>query len=392
MRINTIVNRYIFRELFSPFALSLTILTFIFLMTKILEITNLIVNYQIGIGTVALMLLFSMPFFLIFTIPMSVMISVLLTFLRMSSDNEIVALKAGGQSTYALVPPVLLFCLAGAAATCVTSVYGLPRGRMAFKNLAYALAMSNVNVGLRARTFNDRFDGVVLYVNRIDVQTRELIDVFIEDQRTPGAITTVVAPRGKIFSDPGKMVFRLRLFDGSVHQVDLQGRAGHSIRFETYDVRLDIKQVITAARGGPKDEEEMSLAELRAYLDQATVRNDQYYLTLMEFHKKFSIPFSCIALGLLALPLGIQSRSAKRSYGVILSLVFFLGYYIMLSAGWVFGEAGVYPPVIGMWVPNVVTGGLGLFLLRRTARERPLHLAWLSRLRPRFQNRRTGNT
>lgn len=376
MRINTIVNRYLLRELVAPFAISLTVLTFIFLMTKILEITNLIVNYQIGIGTVLLMLLYSMPFFLIFTIPMSVMIGVLLTFLRMSNDNEIMALKAGGRSTYALVPPVVLFCVAGAVATCLVSVYGLPKGRLAFKDLAYAVAAANVNVGLRERTFNDRFEGVVLYVNRIDVRTHDLIDVFIEDRRTPGATTTVVAPRGKMYSDAANMVFQLRLFDGSLHQTDLKGRAGHATRFATYDIRMDIKQVMHAARGGPKDEEEMSLGELRDYVRGAEKKDDRYYLTLMELHKKFSIPFSCLALGILALPLGITSRSAKRSYGVVLSLAFFLGYYMMLSAGWVFGEAGVYPPAIGMWVPNVVMGGLGVFLLRRTATERPFRIAW----------------
>ena len=46
----------------------------------------------------------------------------------------------------------------------------------------------------------------------------------------------------------------------------------------------------------------------------------------------------------------------------------------MLSAGQVFGEAGVYPPAIGMWVPNVVMGGLGLFLVVRTANDRPVKI------------------
>jgi lipopolysaccharide export system permease protein len=55
-----------------------------------------------------------------------------------------------------------------------------------------------------------------------------------------------------------------------------------------------------------------------------------------------------------------------------LGLAFFLIYYLMLSAGQVFGEAGVYPPVIGMWAPNVVMGGLGLFLVVRTATDRPV--------------------
>ena len=63
---------------------------FVFLMQQILEITNMIVNYQVSILAFFLMLVYSMPYFLVFIIPMSVMMSVLLTFLRLSNDNEIV--------------------------------------------------------------------------------------------------------------------------------------------------------------------------------------------------------------------------------------------------------------------------------------------------------------
>ena len=62
-----------------------------------------------------------------------------------------------------------------------------------------------------------------------------------------------------------------------------------------------------------------------------------------------------------------------------LGLIFFLFYYLMLSAGWVFGETGSYPPVIGMWVPNLVVGAIGLFLLVRNAKERPVRIEFLNR-------------
>ena len=92
-----------------PFVINLLFFNFIFLLTKILDITNMIVNYRISLFDVLLLLIYSMPHFLEFVIPMSVMMTILLTFFRMSSDNEIVALKAGGMSIYKLLPPVLLF-------------------------------------------------------------------------------------------------------------------------------------------------------------------------------------------------------------------------------------------------------------------------------------------
>ena len=380
VKFNTIINRYIFRELIPPFVINLFFLTFIFLMTKILDITNLVVNYKVSLWAVVLMLIYSMPFFLEFVIPMSVMMAVLLTFLRLSSDNEIVALKAGGCHIYRLLPPVFLFAFIGWALTSFMAIYALPWGKLSLKELSFKVISSNIDIGLRERTFSDSFDGVMLYVNKIDLKNKSLMDVFIEDQRTPNLISTVVASKGRLFSNPQDLQYRLRLYNGTINQVDLKSRSAHSINFDTYDINLDIKRIVRSVRGGEKDEEEMSMAELRHYLKKTSLKNDQYYLTLMEFHKKFSIPFACFALGLLAVPLGIQSRSARRSYGVGMGLIFFLSYYILLSAGWVFGEAGVYPPLIGMWVPNVVMGGIGLFLLRQTARERTFQMNFLVRL------------
>jgi len=44
----------------------------------------------------------------------------------------------------------------------------------------------------------------------------------------------------------------------------------------------------------------------------------------------------------------------------------------LLAAGWSAGESGTYPPFLGMWMPNVVLGGAGIYLLIRTAKEKPL--------------------
>lgn len=372
MRINSIIHRYIFREMFPPFGINLIFFSFIFLMTQIIQIMNLVVNHRVGLSVIGWMILYTLPFFMEFIIPMSVMMSVLLTFLRLSGDNEILAMKAGGLSLYDLLPPVFLFCILGAVLTAVMALYGLPWGRMSAKTLTTQVATSNIDIGIKDRTFNDGFKGVMLYVNKVDPRTRTLSDVFIEDQRTPDAIITVVAPRGQMESDADAHQFLLRLYDGTINQVDVKTRSVNTVRFDTYDIHLDTRQAIAAAASAvPTHPEEMSLKQIREYLDTATVKNSKYYLTLLEFHKKFSLPFACLALGILAVPLGIQSRSSRRSFGISLGMFFFLIYYILLSAGWVFGEAGKYPPVVGMWVPNVLTAGAGILMLYRANLEKP---------------------
>jgi len=109
MKINSIVNRYLFKEMIPPFVITMVFFTFLFLMAKILLITNLVVNYNISLPKVILLLIYFVPYFLVFVVPMSVMMAVILTFLRLSSDNEIIALKTGGVSLYGLLPPVLIF-------------------------------------------------------------------------------------------------------------------------------------------------------------------------------------------------------------------------------------------------------------------------------------------
>jgi lipopolysaccharide export system permease protein len=227
---------------------------------------------------------------------------------------------------------------------------------------------------LKERTFNDSFEDVMLYVNNIDIKDKSLIDVFIEDKRQKEMVTTVVAPRGKLFSIPDKHLFHLQLYNGTIHQMNREDRIANAINFDTYNLSLDLQDSLLAAKEKNKHRSEMSLSELKTYIDNYQTRDKGYYKAVMELHRKFSLPFACIALGLLAMPLGVQSKSAKRSFGLVLGLSFFFLYYLLLSAGTVFGKTGTIPPAVGMWFPNVIMGSTGLYFLYRTVRERPLQI------------------
>jgi lipopolysaccharide export system permease protein len=373
MKYDSVLNRYIFAEIFQPFILNIGFFSFIFLLFQMLEIIDMIVNYRISLLTVLHLIVYSMPYFLVFVFPMSAMTSVLLTVLRMSNDNELIALRAGGVSMYALVPPIMGFCLIAAIMTAAMSVWAMPWGMFQFKHTAFRLATSNLEIGIKERTFNDSFKDVMLYVNRIDLKTRTFTDVFIEDRRTAKISVTVVAPKGKLISEPETGTFHLLLFDGTINQVDLEKRSVNAIRFDKYQVSLDARKAMSSAKNFQKGPKEMSLEELNRYIESLkSEKNAEYYLALLDFHKRFSVPFACFALGFLAIPLGIRAKSARKSFGIGLGLGFFILYYMMLSAGLVFGEAGVYPPIIGMWVPNIVTTAIGVRLFDNINRDRPL--------------------
>jgi lipopolysaccharide export system permease protein len=308
-----------------------------------------------------------------------VMLAILLTFLRMSGDNEIIALRSGGLSFYGLLPPVLLICLLGAVSTGFMTIYALPWGRSSMDELTAEIESSNPDIGLKEKTFNDDVKDMIFYVNKIDQKNNMLFGVFIEDRRRPDMLVTIVAPKGRLFSDPEKRMHHLRLFDGTIHRTNLQDGSVSSIHFSTYTSNFGPKNTVPNKKKKKIHQKSMSLGELRQFIRTSPAKDEIYFKALLEFHRKFALPFACFTLGLIALPLGVQSRSANRTFGLIVGLFLFLFYNLLLSAGNILGESGTLPPVYGMWLPNVVTGAVALYLVLRTAKERTIKLDVLAR-------------
>ncbi len=374
MKAFNIINRYIFKELLSPFAISLFFLTFVFLMTRIPEITNMVVNYNADLTSVALMLVYTLPRFLEFTLPMSVMIAVLLTFMRMSQENEIVALKGAGVSLYKLLPPVLVFCFSGLLLTMWVTVFGVSWGKLSIKKESIELARSSIDAALRERQFNFELEDVMIYVAHVNMKTKALEDVFIEDRRTKGVVSISIAPSGKLIRLEDEQVYPIRLFNGVINQVDMDEGSVNNIQFGNYDININLDSMNKNKGKISKELDERSLVDLVRFIKSGIKNKAHLSAALMELHEKFSVPFACLSLGILAFPLGIQSNSLRRSSGFGLGISFFLLYYFLLAAGWSAGETGDFPPILGMWLPNVVMGGVGIFFLMRNAKEKPVQL------------------
>jgi lipopolysaccharide export system permease protein len=106
----------------------------------------------------------------------------------------------------------------------------------------------------------------------------------------------------------------------------------------------------------------------------------KYYLKqrnryLVEIHKKWAIPFACIAFVLIGLPLGVMTRSRGMVAGFGYALLFYLVYWIFLIAGEDLGDRNLIAPWLAMWLPNIIIGVIGIFLLLR-GRKRQTVIRW----------------
>jgi LPS export ABC transporter permease LptG len=88
----------------------------------------------------------------------------------------------------------------------------------------------------------------------------------------------------------------------------------------------------------------------------------------VEFQRRISFPFACVAFALLAMPIGARPRRGGRAAGFLITLLLISGYYLMFTIGAEFARQGSIPVWIGIWAPNVITAALGLFLLPRLER------------------------
>jgi lipopolysaccharide export system permease protein len=389
-----IIHRYILKEISLVFGISLVTFTFILLVAKIFTFTDLVVNKGVSPVVLVYLIGYKLPYFFVFTFPMSTLMAILVTFLRLSQDHEITALKASGVSLTQILPPVLLLSLFAHITTTFMAVYLMPQGNRAFKGLIHKLGQQSAYVGITPRIFIDDFKGMVLYVNSMDTSGRNLEKIFIADERDPELSHAIMAQRGVVLGNAESKGLALRLIDGEIHYDSKNLKSTDTVQFKTYELTLDLSQFGNA--GGPRElgESEMPLKELWQRIKTAEVGNVKYNMLVMELHEKFAVPFSCLILGFIGLSLAVQSRAYGYSAGVAIALGIFLVYYILLSAAKSFGESAAVPPALGIWMPNILLGALSLVMFARACRETPMksilvlsHLA--EQIRGFFQTRET---
>ena len=382
---------YLIKELFPAFLLGLIGFTFILLTGRILQLTELFVNKGVPLGYILHLLYLLLPSFLVLTIPMATLLSVLLAFNRLSSDNEITALKASGVSLYQMIPPVLVFAFTTYAATIFLSLYSVPWANEGSRALLYEVASSKANAGIREKVFNDDFEGLVLYVEEIKPRTLTWEKVFISDSRNPAEVLTIIAREGEVLSDPGTLAITLRLKRGAIHKLGTEPDAYQKVDFSTYDLRLHLKTGLKGKRTEEKHPADMTLAELSRSIQALQAKKSDARIQWVKVHEKFSIPFACLVFGLIGVPLGLQSRVARggKFQGFAWAIGVLLVYYLLTNAGTSLAERGVVLLEAGMWSANAVFLTLGVYLLVKAANESPVLLfVWLQRAVERFRPKR----
>jgi len=379
-----LLNRYIFTEVCIPFLLTLSVLTLTALLSKVVKLVELTVVHGAGLGFIAGFIASALPSFLVYTIPVSFLVAVLVAFTRLSSESEIIAMKASGISLFTLARPVAVAAVLAYAAALVITLYLFPWGNLNLKAMAMEAARGRLAAGLEEKTFYDRFNNVVFYVDRIDAETGEMHGLFISEQN-PGGPTNVFFAREGVFSpSDGEGSVYLKLTDGTVHR---QGRGSDAyglMRFSNYVLELGLP----SGRGAllrNRSNRELYTSELveRARKAGAAGRDASPYI--IDLHKRFALPASIFVFALIGVPLGLQRVRSSRLAGFSLSLGVMLAYYVTSTALEAAGEYGHLNAIAAVWGSDVIFALVGAYIFVRAARDRPFGPARLFSRRPRVE-------
>ncbi len=367
----TLLQRCIFKETVQNFVLCVVSLLSLILIGRGLQLRDLFLGLELGVGDIALLFLYMVPLFLLVVLPISCMISVFLTILRMSTDREIIALKAGGVGIYQLLFAPALFSFLCMCLAFGISLHGIAWGMSEFRSVVLEIASTRAKVTVQPGVFNKDFiPGLTLFARKVDPQTGKLQQVVFEDStRKDGAGITILAPEGEIITDEqrGELVFFLK--NGRIYRAD--DEHVNILGFEEYEVRLNLSEVFKDVDIGSIRPKEMPLEELRRLQHAGDSESRRTILKAgVEIQKRYSLPVACLILGIFALPLACAFEGTRRQMGIAISLLMFLIYYGIFSVGLNAGEGGRLSPKIGMWIGNVLFATAAVAGLILVAKER----------------------
>lgn len=379
-----LLHRHIFANVALTCLASIGLFAFVLLLGNLLkELLGYVLAGQLDFSTFLLLTALTVPYVVVYALPMGMLTGVLLVLGRMSSDREITAIRASGVSVAGISAPIFFFALLGVAVSLFFNFQFMPLAQ-AVKNQRLADALrTNPLSFIVPKTFIRDFPGIVLYAGeKKDENT--LLDFWIWEIDGQGRVKRFArAQSGTIVYDEERNMLRLTAYDAQVeqrNQDDLENFTAdgtHDVSTGQLPVDLPLDRV-TGARTPRTKLKWQTFNQLIAEWQRlgrpdpavpAEERTRQRMKVQIVIQEKCAMAFSVLSFALLAIPLGIKVSRKETSANLGVALALAMGYYFTtIVVGW-FDNKPQFRPDLLMWVPNLVFQALGIWMFRKVDRQ-----------------------
>ncbi len=410
-----ILERYILKENFKPFVVSLMVTTFVMLLDKIIDLLNLIIEKHLDILTIISIFGLSLPFILALTVPMAILLASIMSFGRLSVDNELIAFKSCGINIFTLLKPTVIAALFLSFFMVYFNNAVLPQTNHMLKNMMIKANYRRPATAIVPGTFNSMKNYTIYVKERID---DELFGILIYNREKTKFPQTISAERGRIELANGGNSLKAILYNGQMHERDqknpdkynisefkkftlnlpdlgykvnqegtdyrgdreLSSRAMQKIvnerknkiellNTEIEDIQENINEINSKEEAINKNELKKNYNRLNLKKDKITTLKSDVRKYQVEIHKKYAIAFACVIFVLIGAPIGMMTKTSGVGMSFSVSAVVFLIYYGSLTLGEELADKGVVSPFLAMWVSNIIFSIIGIYLVVISVKE-----------------------
>ena len=234
-----ILNRYIFKELLSPFLLSLFILIFVLLTQFLVKHLDRFLGKGLPFSTILKFLVFNSASIISLAAPMAVLVATMMTFGRLSSDNEITGFKASGISHIDFLKPGILFGIIIVSLMIPFNLWILPEMNHNIRKLSYQISKNRPDIEIKENMLNSIYDKMIFVGDRINKQSFSDIVLFDKNNNNNN---TILADKGEFNSLNDGLI--LNLYDGSIHENIKSNKDEYrKIYFDHYKIIIPYDQI-----------------------------------------------------------------------------------------------------------------------------------------------------
>lgn len=338
-----------------PFFGGFIFFMFVFLMFQVVRLADFFINHGVGLTLLAKMTIYISAAFLPVVMPISFLVATLIGFGRLSSDSEVVAMKASGLSMYRMYIPVAVLSMLVAGAVFYLTYFYIPWGNRELKKTIIKVGNTKVVANLKEGTFTEGFFDLLVYADKVDSSQNRLQGIFIYDERDKKNPMAILAKEGQVISlktegDLSAAVI-MKLNNGSIHRSDISRHYYEKIDFNEYRLMLKVEEGETHE---VKYAKTLESKELLAQMETYKNEYPRYQEYAIEYWKRIGLALAPIVFGLLGVGLGVVRMRSVKSNALFVAFGVVIVYWGLHIAGASLAEKGRIAPFLAMQLPNLI--------------------------------------
>ena len=281
------LNKYLFKQSLIPFLLSVAVITTVLFLQFLIRAVDRFLGKGLDVMTIFEYLFLNLAWIIALSVPMSLLISSVMTFGRMAQQNEITALKSAGVNLYNIIKPAILFGSLIAIGLCIFNNFALPEMNYNARLLARDIYKKKPELSIEPGYFVDMIPQYTMIVKEIDGKDFKDVKIFSKNQKSEQ--TTIYASKGSLSSD-GKII-RIDLMDGEIHEIDLSNYDHYrKIIFKTHQIMISMDELIlNRTTESNRTDREMRIPQMIDEIKRNKILISQIYERIENVKKEIGI-------------------------------------------------------------------------------------------------------